>query len=177
MTKKKISNLAAYVACIGLVVAWTANAGLAANKVNYSGKYSLQGRKTTSGNETNSTLDVLQNEDGIEITSVEQGRRTTNRYPLNGSEGDYTSPGGVSGKCKAQLKDKYLVLESVVISRPQPSAPPVRIHTKERWQLSADSKTLTVKSDVEFPDFPGDISAVVGASGSGTQKYLRTENP
>jgi hypothetical protein len=39
--------------------------------------------------------------------------------------------------------------------------PPVRIHTKERWQLLSDSKTLTVKSDVDFPDAPGMPSSVV----------------
>jgi hypothetical protein len=150
---------------------------MAADKANYSGKYLLQGRKTVSGNKIDSAIEVVQSDESIEITRVEQGSRTTNRYPLNGSEGDYTSPGGVAGKCKAQLKDKYLVLESVVTTRPQPNAPPVRIHTKERWQLSSDSKTLTVKSDVDFPDAPRDVSSVVGESVSGTQKYTRAENP
>jgi hypothetical protein len=120
---------------------------------------------------------VVQSDDHIEITRVEQGSRTTNRYPLNGSEEAYTSPGGLAGKCQAQLKDKYLVLESEVTSKPSPNAPPVRIHTKERWQLSSDSKTLTVKSDVDFPDAPRDVSSVVGESGSGTQKYTKVENP
>ncbi len=46
---------------------------------------------------------------------------------------------------------QYLVLESVVAARPQPNGLFARIHTKERWQLSSDSKTLTVKSDVIFP--------------------------
>ncbi|MGD1213820.1 MAG: hypothetical protein ABR861_02405 [Terriglobales bacterium] len=174
---KQTSNVLIWAAWIALAVVWSANAGLAADKVNYSGKYSAQARKTASGSETDTILDVVQGADSIEITRVEQGRRTTNRYPLNGSEGSYVSPGGVAGKCKGQLKDKHLVLESIVVARPQPNAPPMRMHTKERWQLSADSKTLTVKSDVDFPDVPGDISALVGAYGSGTQKYTRTENP
>ena len=174
---KQISALAARVTYVSLVLAWSANTGLAADKVNYSGKYLLQVRKTASGGENDSTLDVVQNEKSVDITRSAEGRRMTNRYPLNGSEGDYTSPGGVSGKCKAQLKGKYLVLESVVFSRPQSSSPPVRIHTRERWQLSADSNVLTIKSDVDFPDFPGDISTVVGAYGSSTQKYTRTKSP
>ena len=174
---KQISTVAAFVTCVALVVAWSANTGLAADKVNYSGKYSLQGRKTASGSESDSTLDVVQNEDSIDITRAADGKRMTNRYPLNGSEGDYTSPGGVSGKCKAQLKGKYLVLESVVVRRPQSSSPPVRIHSRERWQLSADSNILTIKSDVDFPDYPGDISTAVGAYGSSTQKYTRTKSP
>ena len=53
----------------------------------------------------------------------------------------------------------------------------MRIHTEERWQLSADSKILTVKSEVDFPDAPRDVSAVVGEYASGTQKYTRTGNP
>jgi hypothetical protein len=174
---KQISSFVVCVACIGLAVTGLANTGLAADKVNYSGKYSPQVRKTASGSETDLTFEVIQNEDSIEITKAGQSWRTTNRYPLDGSEGDYTSSGGVRGKCKAQVKGKYLVLESLVVSRPSPSGPPVRIHTKERWQLSADSKTLTIKSDVDFPDAPGDVSAIVGAYGSGTQKYTRTETP
>jgi hypothetical protein len=137
----------------------------------------VQGGRTASGNKIDATIEVVQSDDSIEITNVDQGRRTTNRYPLNGSEGDYKSPGSVAGKCKAQLKDKYLVLESVVTSRRQPNAPPVRIHIRERWQLSSDSKTLTVKSDLDFPGAPRDVSSVVGESVSGTQKYARVENP
>jgi hypothetical protein len=174
---KRISNVVACAVCVAVAAVWSAKTGLAEDKVNYSGKYSIQARKTASGSETDATLEVVQNADSIEITRVEQGKRTTNRYPLNGPEGDYTSPGGVAGKCKAQLKDRYLVLESVVAARPQPNVAPMRIHTKERWQLSTDSKTLTVKSEVDFPDAPGDVSALVGAYGSGTQKYTRTENP
>jgi hypothetical protein len=174
---KKVFTLAASVACVALVIAWSAKTGLAADKVNYSGRYSVERMKTTSGGESDSTLEVAQNEDSIEVTRVELGKRSTSHCPLNGSEGDYTSPGGVSGKCKAQLKPKYLVLESVVVGRPQPKSPPVRMHTKERWQLSADGKTLTIKSDVDFPDFPADISAAVAGDTSGTRKYTRTGNP
>ncbi len=174
---KPVSSLAACLTCFCLAVALSADTGIAADQVNYSGKYSLRGQKGASGGETEATLNVVQNEDSIEITRIEQGRKTTNRYSLNGSEGDYTSPGGVSGKCKAQLKDKYLVLESVVAAKPQPNAPATRMHTKERWQLSADSKTLTIKSDVDFPDAPPAVSSMVGGYGSGTQKYTRIGNP
>jgi len=162
---------------MGLVIAWSTKTGLATDKVNYSGKYSSDRPMSKSGVETESTLEVVQNEDSIEITRVELGKRTTSHCPFNGSEGDYMSPGGVSGKCKAQLKAKYLVLESVVVGRPQATAPPVRVHTKERWQLSADGKSLTIKSDVDFPDFPADISAAVAGDTSGTRKYTRTGNP
>jgi hypothetical protein len=51
------------------------------------------------------------------------------------------------------------------------------MNTKERWQLSADGTSLTIKSDVDFPDFRSDISATVAVDASGTTKYKRTGNP
>jgi hypothetical protein len=171
---KQIFNFLVCIVCIGVVMAWSADTTLAADKADYSGKYSLRFGKPVSGNDADLVLDVVENEDSIEITRVEQGRKTTNRYPLNGSDGGCTSPSGISGRCKAQLKGKFLLVESVVAIRPQPTASPVRVHTKERWQLSSDSKTLTIKSYVDFPDFPAGISAAVNASG--TEQYTRVEN-
>lgn len=171
ITTNQISKLKAWVVCAGFVIACSCAFGASPAKANYSGKYSLQGQNK--GDRTGSIIEVIQSDDSIEITTVDQDQRTTNRYPLNGSEGPYTSPSGLVGTCKAQLKDKYLVLESMVRSRPQPNTPAVRVHTKERWQLSSDSKTLTVKSDVDFPDVPYEVSSVVGESVSGTQKYTR----
>jgi hypothetical protein len=49
----------------------------------------------------------------------------------------------------------------------------MREHERERWALSADSKTLTVQTDVDFPDVRADVSALVGASVTGKQKYIR----
>jgi hypothetical protein len=171
---KRYSNLLTFAACIVLVVTWSVEFGRTADAPSYTGKYSLENRKTTSGG-TDQTLEVVQNESAVEVTTVVQGRRTTNRYPLNGSEGDYASPSGVPGKCKAQLMGKQLILDSTVVTRPQPTGSPVRMHTKERWQLSADSKTLTIQTDVDFPDFPADISAAVNGNTSGKEKYRRVE--
>jgi hypothetical protein len=75
----------------GVVIAW-AKVGLAADKVHYSGKYSADRRSAKSGIETDSTLEVVQNEDDIVVKRVELGKRTSSHCPLNGSEGDYTSP-------------------------------------------------------------------------------------
>ena len=82
---KKILIFVAWVACAGLVIAWSAKPGLAADKVSYSGKYSAERLKTTSGGETDSTLEVVQNEDSVEVTRVELGKRTTSRCPFNDS--------------------------------------------------------------------------------------------
>lgn len=140
------------------------------------GRYSAQHVKGAPSGSPDSVLEVVQSENDIGITRVESGKRTTSRCPFNGVEGDYTSPGGVVGKCKAQLKGKNLIVESIVLTHPQPRAT-VRMHTKERWQLSGDAKTLIIKSDVDFPDFPAGVSAAVAGDTSTTTKYTRTENP
>jgi hypothetical protein len=173
MTKQVSSRMATV--AIMFLVTWYPYAGLAVDKANYSGKYSLQEKKTPTSSETEVTLHVVQTDDAIEITKVEQGRKLTNRYPLNGPDGDYKTPTGVPGKCKAQLKDKYLVLESVVVTPTQPNGPSMRMHIKERWQLSKDSKILTIKTEIDFPDAPPMVSSIVGEYGSGTEKYIRTE--
>jgi len=186
MTKRILQPFGARVGCVAFVVACTVATGLAADNANYSGRYSLQsgtytfqGRKTASGSDTDSTLEVVQNADSIEITRVEKGKTTTNRYPLKGLEGDCTTPTGVAGKCKAQVKNKYLELESIVAVHPKVNGytfvPP---RFKERWQLSAESKTLTVKSWVDFPNAGGDApSVLLGAHDPRTQKYKRIESP
>lgn len=163
-----------FVVTAGVVVAGPA--GLAADNASYSGRYSAQRVKGTPTGSPDSVLEVVQSENAIEITRVESGKRTTSRCPFSGAVGDYTSPGGLGGTCKAQLKGKNLIVESVVLTHPQPTAT-VRIHTKDRWQLSGDTKTLTIKSDVDFPDFPAGVSAAVAGDTSTTTKYTRTENP
>jgi hypothetical protein len=77
-----------------------------------------------------------------------------NSYPLNGQEGAYVSPGGVRGTCKGQFRKNYLILESVVTTRPQASGPAVQIHTKQKWESSPDLKTLNIHVDVDSPQSP-----------------------
>ncbi len=69
------------------------------------------------------------------------------------------------------------MLESVVMASPQPNGPSMRIHTKQRWQLSKDSKVLTIKSEIDFPDALPAASSIVGEYGAGTQKYTRIDGP
>lgn len=171
---KRIGYRALSAVCAVLVLTLASARSSASDKLNFSGKYVADQAKNSAEGENTSTLEIVQSDDSVEITRVELGKKTISHCPLNGSDGDYTSPGGVSGKCKAQLKPKYLMLESVVLTRSQQAASPVRMHTKEKWQLSSDAKTLSIKSDVDFPDFPADISAAVAGTTSGTAKYKRT---
>jgi hypothetical protein len=169
------NRLFATVACMAwacLMTTFSAKLGLAADAQNYTGKYSLQERKNGLVI-SDSDIEVVQTENDLEVTTIHGGKRTTNRYPFDGSEADYVSPGGVPGKCKGQFKGRQLILDSTVASRPQPNAPIVRQHTKQRWQLSADSKTLTIQTDVDFPDVPASVSAAVAGDVSDKQKYIR----
>ena len=100
------------------------------------------------------TLSVLQTETSIDVTESEGGHRNANSFSLNGQEGAYVSPGGVKGTCKGQFKKNYLILESVVASRPQANGPAVQIHTKQKWELSPDLKTLNIHVDVDSPQSP-----------------------
>ena len=154
----------ACVACLALVIALSADPVLPADKINYSGMYSLQKEKTSSGNDTESTLEVVHKEDSVEITKVQEGKRMISRCPLNGSEGDYISRAGTSGKCKAQLKGKDLQLEWTAMTLP----PPEPMRGKELWQFSAEAKTLTIKTDIFMSK---GIHIVM------SEKYIRTENP
>jgi hypothetical protein len=161
---------------VAITLSTSAYPALAADTTNYTGKYVAERPKKAQNGYAESALQVVQNDNAIEITLVQSGKRTTSRCPFNGSEGDYTSPGGISGKCKAQLKEKNLIIESVAVTCPQPTTN-VRVHTKERWQLSKDGKTLTIKADVDFPDFPSGVSAAVSGDTSTTTKYTRVQNP
>lgn len=103
---KDVLCLVAMMAGVAMVVFGLPKAGIAADNVSYSGRYSAQRPKNAPSGSTDSVLEVVQSEDSIEITRVELAKRTTSRCPFHGSEGAYTSPGGVSGKCKAELKEK-----------------------------------------------------------------------
>ena len=160
-------HLVVFVACFSLTIALSSRTGLAADKVNYSGRYSLQMIGDSPAGDRRWTLDVKQNPDSVEITRSETFK-THSVCPLNGAEGDYTTRSGLSGKCKAQLVGDTLLLKwrSTNISAILPpdsggsnlpsndrQSPRVQVqhakpmHGEERWQLSEDSKTLTISSD------------------------------
>ena len=133
---------------------------LGADKLDFSGLYTL--KKTTGGAKSAKDdvleLRVSQSESAIEVTRVLNGHQYVNKFPLDGSEGTYFSPGGPTGTCKGQLKSKYLILDSFVTSHPQPNGPAVQMHTKERWELSSDLKALRIRTEVDFPQFSGTLN-------------------
>jgi hypothetical protein len=125
----------------------------AAEGQNFSGSYTLTGAKGDFdfSKDTVWTISVVQTAAAIEVTRVMDGRTSMNRFPLDGAEGGYTSATGVQGKCKGQLKGKNLILESVVVTYPARNRPGFDTRTRERWELSPNSKTLTIRNDVDYP--------------------------
>lgn len=121
----------------------------AAERPDFSGTYELTGAKGRFKftDQTKWTLSVVQAEGFIEVIKVQDGTQSTNKFPLDRTEGIYISPGGMQGKCKGQIKGKSLILESVVKAS-------VTLHIKERWELSPDLKKLTIRTDVENPQLP-----------------------
>ena len=127
--------------------------GAAAGSVDFSGSYTLTGSKGAfKGKGASWTIRVAQTETTIEVLKTMDGKEDLNTFQLDGSEGVFTSSGGQKGISKAQLKGKMLILETFITTRPLPNGPAVQIHTRERWELSSDSKTLTIRSDVDFPN-------------------------
>jgi hypothetical protein len=148
-----VKTLARFLPCVTLCVAATVYAG---EKINFSGSYTLTRHENSekTSKETVKILTVVQSENSIGITEVEEGHTNTYQYPLDGGEGVYVSPGGIKGTCKGQLKKNYLVLDSLVTTRPQSNGPAVQIHTKQKWELSADLKTLKIRFDIDSPQSP-----------------------
>lgn len=145
----------------------------AATKPDFSGNYAAQQKKSDKA--ITASLHVVQTESAVEVTRIYGDKSLTNRFPLDGSEGDYTTETGVRGKCRAQLKDNALVLESLVASPPNANTPSLRFDTIEEWRLSADTKTLTVKTQIKSPDMPPDVMAAAFPNNPRTEKYQRLD--
>jgi hypothetical protein len=124
-----------------------------AEKPDFTGSYTLTGTKGSVKVEKGSSwmLKAIQGDTEIEITKIIDGKPDNYKARLDGTEAVYTSPGGVKGTCTARLKGKALMLQTLVSSRPQSGGPLVQIRTRERWTLSPDGKTLTIRNEVDSP--------------------------
>jgi len=122
----------------------------------FSGAYTLTGAKGSfkMNKASRWALQVVQTDGDITITKTVDGKPTINRCTLDGSASPYITEGGAKGSCTARFKGRALVIETSVTTHPQPAGPEVRIHTREQWTASSDSKLLTIRSDVDFPDTP-----------------------
>jgi hypothetical protein len=169
---RHIRKLIQFAATVSLLAAATLHVGYAASNLDFTGKYVHKGQKGNSDIDPEVTLEVAQKNGAIEITREELGTKTTNRYTLDYSEADCLTPGDLAGKCKARLKGKSLIVEHVVLSDDHTSGVPVHIRTIEDWQLSSDSKTLTIRLYVDMPDRPSSSGDSKGQS-QDVEKYTR----
>ena len=147
--------------------------GWAATKPDFSGNYAAQ--QKSSDKAITASMRVVETESAVEVTRVYGDKSVTNKFPLDGSEGDYTTETGVRGKCKAQFKNDTLVLETLVASRSNANSPSLRFDTIEYWRLSADTKTLTIKTEIKCPDMPADVMAAAFPNNPRTEKYQRLD--
>ena len=163
MTRRSIPQII-FVASVALAATAVPHAIIAATNLNFTGKFVHRTSKATSDLDPEVTLDVAQTDQAVEITRDGQAGKTTNRYLLNGPEQDCVTSNGVSGKCKVQIKGKYLILESVVDGHDQSSGATIHIRTVEQWQLSGDSKSLIIRMRVDFPGAQANMSSEEGES-------------
>jgi len=149
---------------------------LAPTKADYSGTYTAQQKSGKSGSPNPVVIHVTQTDTTIEIGRTEGEKSVTNCLPLDGSEADYSSPTGKHGKGRVQFQEDDLLVEWHATTSGA-DGKPIRWHTKERWKLSSDKRTLTIKSEVDSPDFPPAVMAAALPNNPWTERYQRTDSP
>jgi hypothetical protein len=154
-----------------VLIIFLATIAWAATKPDFSGNYAPQKK---SDKAIIASLRVSQTDSTIQVTRVSGGKSVTNSFPLDG-EGDYTTETGVRGKCRAQLKGDTLVLESSVASPPKANTPSLRFETIEEWRLSADTRTLTIKTEIKCPDMSADVMTAAFPNNPQTERYQRLD--
>jgi hypothetical protein len=91
-------------------------------------------------------LKVIQNGNSIEVVeTIDDGKTVTARYFLDGRESKNLTSGGVPTTDKAETKGQALVIRS---SYRLANGGPVR--ETQKWELSADSRTLKIRRQTQF---------------------------
>jgi hypothetical protein len=148
--KSAVATTVAALVCVCLLPA-----RVAAADADFSGSYTLTMKKHTNNSEKDvPTMRVVEDSTFIEVTRTVAGHQLSNVYPLTGSPGRFVSEGGQVGTCRASFKGNELILESFVNVSPQRGLPAMQVHTREKWELSRDMKTIKIRTNVEFPGSP-----------------------
>jgi hypothetical protein len=138
----------------------------------FSGSYAEQGKATNEAGSPAVVLRVVQTDTFVEVTQIQRDGPLTNRFPLDGHEGDYITPTGVHGKSKAHFSKETLVLDTSVASNGNDGRSR-RFETREEWRLSKDLKTLTIKTEIRVPDMPPEMAAMAFPNNPQTTTYQR----
>jgi len=134
-----------------------------ADTPDFSGSYTLTGgnRRFDTRKASLVTLNVLQTLTEVEITMVKDGRKTVNNFRLDGKQNEYNSLRGPIGKCKGHIKRKTLILEvfwTATTHIPDHPDGATSVYSREVWELSRDSKTLTIHGEESTgAPFPGQL--------------------
>ena len=142
----------------------------------FSGTYTSVAKKRNKSDQP-TVLRVVQTETTVQVTQVQGDKEITNKFALDGSEGEYLTQGGQVGKGSAKRKGEALVLDTIVETRIDQTKPQIRFHTRETWRLARDNKSLTIKTEVEALGVPAGISAAVFPDNGWTETYRRTDKP
>jgi hypothetical protein len=154
-------------------VIFLATPAWATAKADFSGSYAAQHKKGDKA--LTPSLRVIQTDSTVQVTRIYGGKSVTNIFPLDGSEGDYTTETGVRGKCSAQLNGETLVLKTLAGPPPKANTPSLRFEIIEKWRLSPDNKKLTIKTDIKSPDMPNDVITAAFPDNPQTEKYQRLD--
>jgi hypothetical protein len=160
-------------ACLGCVLVIIIFPGVGVfgpDKPNFSGSYTLKeiigpGKAKKLG----WTLRVFQTDSAVEITRVQDGHQYVNKFQLDSSERACVIPGKPAGRCKAKLVPKRLVVDLSYTRQPDDQHQAVAMHETGRWELSLDSKTLKIRTDVD----PFQIGNRTAVPDPHTEIYIR----
>jgi hypothetical protein len=120
-----------------------------ADNPDFSGSYTLTGgdRRLDARKAMVVTITVKLTPIDMEFTTVKDGQKTVNRVTLDGKASAYNTLRGPYGTCKARIKGKTLILEVLGSVRVDTTQVTMSVHSTEVWQLSSDSKTLTIRGE------------------------------
>ncbi len=129
-------------------VFFIALATLAQETPDFSGTYSLTGQDGQNAPKKlpKAILKVVQNGSSLELVeTIDDGKPFIRKYVLNGGETKNFTSSGTPLTDKAEIKGKTLVIRSS-FHLPTGTA----VHETDKWELSADLKTLKIRRQTEF---------------------------
>ncbi|MGH9524607.1 MAG: hypothetical protein ACRD3E_18960 [Terriglobales bacterium] len=154
MKRMFLRNFAHQAAIFAAVVLITGSA-LGQSRPDFSGTYRLSAVKgdPAVNEHKNLGLKVVQTDTEIVITHQFIGHESESRLKLNGSEGNFTSPGALwRGYGKVKFKRNDLIINATVQFRDGLQFKEITYH--EEWSLSPDRKTLTIHRETRQSDVP-----------------------
>jgi hypothetical protein len=159
--------------CLALGALGVAASAMTAGLVDFSGNYKSQTKRGETAEVE--TLHVAQDATSIEIDRALEGETRTEKYSLDGTEAAVTNADGLAGMGHVRFMDGVMVVETLFAGKVDADMPVQKIHTVERWRLSADRRVLKIGAKTDFPGMSRKLSSVIDANSQTT--YVRVEGP